>query len=62
MKAIFLYLLLAILSACGNETAQTAEPQKPKAIQDAEQVEEILKQKAEADKKLIDEQGVKESE
>ncbi|WP_353570792.1 hypothetical protein [Candidatus Albibeggiatoa sp. nov. BB20] len=63
MKSI-LYSILLIgfvlgLSACNKEEAepnvsQPATPEKLEVIQKAEQVEDILKEKAEADKHVID--------
>jgi len=53
----YLFLMTVFgLTACNNTEApvEKPEPQKPAVIQEAEQVEAILKEKAEADKQAID--------
>jgi hypothetical protein len=64
MKTILYAILLVSfgfgLSACNKEEAEpkvteTVAPQKLEVIEKAEQVEDILKEKAQADKHVIDE-------
>jgi type IV pilus biogenesis protein CpaD/CtpE len=60
MKSILYIVLLVVfgfgLSACNDKESEVtqAEPQKPVVIQEAEEIETILNEKAEADKQAID--------
>jgi hypothetical protein len=59
MKTFFYSMLFAVMSfgllACNSEQSTSPPPEKPKAMQDAEQVEAMMKEKAEADKETIEE-------